>query len=172
MSCFVAGFCLIRNALSLKEQADLISDCLQAFPDPPASTNHDRSFGPLPQLWDAAQQQLFLKDGASPVADRATANSSKGDMISHNSSLARTASQSACWTSESCSLSAQTLLSKLRWVSLGPNFDWTARRYLYDQPFQALPTYLVNIGRRCLCSAREAEVHLAGQLRFVCTRLL
>ena len=36
-------------------------------------------------------------------------------------------------------VAAQELLEKLRWACLGPNYDWSGRRYLYDKPHALLP---------------------------------
>jgi hypothetical protein len=41
-------------------------------------------------------------------------------------------------------VAAEQLLAKLRWACLGPNFDWTQRCYLYDQPHLPLPRYTIR----------------------------
>lgn len=49
---------------------------------------------------------------------------------------------------ESAGTPARVLLQKLRWACVGPNFDWTGRKYLRDQPHLRLPSYLAEIARR------------------------
>lgn len=67
------------------------------------------------------------------------------------------------WVNVSKGPSASSLLSKLRWASLGPNFDWTARRYLYNEPFQEVPSYLSDIAQRCYHQAMEAGKPLSSR---------
>lgn len=40
---------------------------------------------------------------------------------------------------------------------MGPNFDWTAREYLFDKPHQQLPPYLKEIAQRCAQAAGNGE---------------
>jgi len=40
-------------------------------------------------------------------------------------------------------VAAKTLLEKLRWACQGPNFDWSGRRYLYDEPHLPIPGWVI-----------------------------
>lgn len=51
------------------------------------------------------------------------------------------------------SLAAAHLLEKLRWVTLGPPYDWTARTYRVDAPARSVPPDLQTICRRLAAAA-------------------
>ena len=59
-------------------------------------------------------------------------------------------------SAKSGSASARGLLAKLRWTSLGPNFDWSARKYLYNEPYRALPDCLAQQALRWVMLATDA----------------
>lgn len=60
-----------------------------------------------------------------------------------------TADTSWAWGLSDKGTPAERLLDKLRWACLGPNFDWTNRQYLYEQPYRIIPAYLVHAAQRC-----------------------
>lgn len=59
-------------------------------------------------------------------------------------------------------LSAQKLLQKLRWCTLGPQFNWTERVYEWHEPYTPLPMELHDLAKR-LCAS------VAGNLPEVVT---
>ena len=61
------------------------------------------------------------------------------------------------WTSSPTGIPAIKLLDKLRWACLGPNFDWTNRRYLYEKAHRQLPVYLVDAAQRCANLAASSD---------------
>lgn len=61
------------------------------------------------------------------------------------------------WTDSPDGIPAVKLLDKLRWACLGPNFDWTNRRYLYDEPYRRMPSYLAQAAQRCANLASVAD---------------
>ena len=71
------------------------------------------------------------------------------------------------WTNSQHGVPARTLLDKLRWACLGPNFDWTNRCYLYEEPHRQMPAYLIDIAKECAqhdapAMPVEAEEHFTG----------
>ncbi|GFR42306.1 hypothetical protein Agub_g3206, partial [Astrephomene gubernaculifera] len=54
------GLVFLPGALSSTQQQQLTAASLVDFPNPPARTNHELQYGPLPGLWRAAQAGLKL----------------------------------------------------------------------------------------------------------------
>lgn len=129
------GFLLLRGALDKSLQHKLIVDCLTVFPDAPATTNLTRDNGLLTGLWQAAQQGLSLSSTSSPP-DVSPDEQSK---------VQKATEEQSYWVASNGKISAQKLLQKLRWASIGPPFDWTKREYIYDCPRQQIPQYLVEL---------------------------
>lgn len=123
-------------------------DSLTCFAEPPATTNHTKQHGEVHGLWEAAQQGLQLSSADFSGASSGVSESRGGHAE---------AAGSVRWVRGGEGLSAERLLSKLRWASIGPNFDWTQRQYLHQQPQQQLPQYLIGIARRCAAVASECS---------------
>ena len=148
---------------------------LRDYPQPPARSNHSRLHGPLPGLWEAAQQGLRLQQssGTCCACSRMKAASegqgmqpdvaaADGRHRSGSKCCACTSSGSeSIWTAGGSGPPAQQLLQKLRWVTLGPQFDWTMRAYSgVDSPHTPLPTELREAAQRIASAC--AEVAPAG----------
>lgn len=107
---FDLGFYFIPNALSLEEQCKWIRESLTSFLQPPNRTNHNAVYGPVADLFDSAK--------ANKVLVQEDANGWKfydGEE----------AKQRSCK-----SVSASVLLRKLRWSTLGLQFDWSKVGFL------------------------------------------
>ena len=61
------------------------------------------------------------------------------------------------WVNAAGGPPAQQLLKKLRWCTLGPQFDWTARVYDRHAPCSPLPEELRALALR-LCASAAASV--------------
>ena len=70
--------------------------------------------------------------------------------------------QSRRWISGGDGPAAQKLLMKLRWCTLGPQFDWTARVYDTGQPYKTLPAELHALACRLSASAANYLPDRAG----------
>lgn len=116
-----AGFYFIPGALSIEEQSKWIRESLTNFPQPPNRTNHNAIYGPIHDLFIAAKERKFL------VVDE--------DLESENNSIVNGISARR-WTlsgdpgsllnGHTCkSVLASVLLRKLRWSTLGLQFDWS-----------------------------------------------
>ena len=66
------------------------------------------------------------------------------------------------WVSRGDGPAAQKLLTKLRWCTLGPQFDWTARVYDTEQPYKSLPAELHALACRLSASAAKCLPDRAG----------
>eukprot|EP00268_Persea_americana_P042263 TRINITY_DN4229_c0_g1_i6.p1 TRINITY_DN4229_c0_g1~~TRINITY_DN4229_c0_g1_i6.p1 ORF type:complete len:144 (+),score=19.66 TRINITY_DN4229_c0_g1_i6:1589-2020(+) len=120
-----AGFYFIPGALSIEEQSHWIGESLTSFPQPPNRTNHNAIYGSIHDLFIAVQSGKVLTRAQNTVID------AQHDLHSGQDNL------DACkWTfseesesipkRDSCnSIVASTLLRKLRWSTLGLQFDWS-----------------------------------------------
>lgn len=120
-----AGFYFIPGALSIEEQSHWIRESLTSFPQPPNRTNHNAIYGPIHDLFIAVQNGRVLSRAHTTVVD------SQHELHSSQENL-----DARRWTfSEECesmpkrdssnSIAASILLRKLRWSTLGLQFDWS-----------------------------------------------
>lgn len=121
--CFTcAGFYFIPGALSVEEQCQWVMESLTSFPQPPNRTNHNAIYGPIQDLFTAAKEKRKLL----------VENGQPEDTGLHNVPE-QTVKSTSRWTSseehsvgDACkSVLASVLLRKLRWSTLGLQFDWS-----------------------------------------------
>lgn len=112
-----AGFFFIPGALSVEEQCRWVRESLAAFPEPPNRTNHTAIYGPLCGLLGAARRNKVLAEIEAPPED--------GDAsIGPRHSFVGDGEGRPCEPR----LPALSLLRKLRWSTLGLQFDWSKVR--------------------------------------------
>lgn len=189
-----AGLLHIPGAITASQQLQLAADALQAHPEPPATCNHTLAYGPLPGLWQAAQQQLRLTfskhplptapgelaqagSSAQPAAcDDAAAGQPSEAQQQQQEAAANSAAPPAhparpaadgrtfatCWAPDGVGPAAQQLLRKLRWVSLGPQFNWSSREYEGGRPHRPLPDQLQQLAL-VFAQAAQQVLELAGR---------
>lgn len=116
-----AGFYFIPGALSVEEQCRLIRESLTDFPQPPNRTNHNAIYGPIQDLFIAAKEGKVLVEDKSPIAS-SESNTDFRNRIGKEwkFSLENVQSLRHCK-----SISSSALLRKLRWSTLGLQFDWS-----------------------------------------------
>nr|QEG03076.1 alpha-ketoglutarate-dependent dioxygenase isoform X1 [Cymbidium ensifolium]QEG03080.1 alpha-ketoglutarate-dependent dioxygenase isoform X2 [Cymbidium ensifolium] len=143
-----SGFYFIPGALTDDEQAYWIRESLISFPQPPNRTNHTEAYGPIFDLFDAVQNNKVLVEAkgtsseVDPVVghDKTNLNSRRFlffeyCMITDND--------------ESCkSVTASVLLRKLRWSTLGLQFDWSKRNYDLSLPHKKIPDALCLVAKK------------------------
>lgn len=72
----------------------------------------------------------------------------------------------AVWSADGVGPAAAALLWKLRWLTVGPRYDWTARVYDFEGPHHPLPDYAADLARRLVAAVEMAvprEHHTAQQ---------
>lgn len=123
--CANAGFYFIPAALSIEEQCHWIRESLTSFPQPPNRTNHNAIYGPLQDLFLAAKEGKVLIEEdrlaeniiSEANLDQSNVNTPRWKYIKElDESFSRDAGKS---------VSASVLLRKLRWSTLGLQFDWS-----------------------------------------------
>lgn len=120
----VAGFYFIAAALSIEEQCRWIKESLVSFPQPPNRTNHNAFYGAIYGLFKAAKngQMLVEEDKIPGEKDNSTAL----DVNVGSYRWACSEELDSPLTGTTCkSISASALLRKLRWSTLGLQFDWS-----------------------------------------------
>jgi len=103
---------------------------LTDFPQPPNRTNHNAIYGPIQDVFEAAKEGKVLVEDSSPIASSETgADIDNGDCKAWKFATEKEVSLRKCK-----SVSASTLLRKLRWSTLGLQFDWS--KVSFDLPLQ------------------------------------
>ncbi|CAH8383987.1 unnamed protein product [Eruca vesicaria subsp. sativa] len=122
------GFYFIPNALSLEEQCKWIKESLTSFPQPPNRTNHNAIYGPVTDLFESAKDNKVLV---------------QEDTNRWKFYDGEEAKQRSCK-----SVSASVLLRKLRWSTLGLQFDWSKRNYDVSLPHNNIPDGLYQLAKK------------------------
>lgn len=117
-----AGFYFIPAALSIEEQCRWIKESLVSFPQPPNRTNHNAFYGAIHDLFNAAKDRQVLVEEKIPGEDNSTAV----DINVCGHTWACSEEHDSSLSGNTCkSISASVLLRKLRWSTLGLQFDWS-----------------------------------------------
>ena len=125
-----AGFYFIPGALSIEKQCGLIRESLTDFPQPPNRTNHNAIYGPIPDLFVAVKEGKVLVEENSP----STLSELSPDCGCQDGKELKFVTEKDESLRKCKSVSASALLRKLRWSTLGLQFDWS--RVSVDSPLQ------------------------------------
>lgn len=115
----MAGFYFIPAALGIEEQCQWIKEGLTSFPQPPNRTNHNALYGPIHNLFDAVKGQKVLVKGLDCKNNSCVSDNDAFGWRFCEGSVA-SSRENACK-----SILASVLLRKLRWSTLGLQFDWS-----------------------------------------------
>ena len=111
--------------MTVGEHCHWIRESLATFPQPPNRTSLTAVYGPIADLFDAAQDQKILIETQSLPAD-AEHETSNGENSLHTSEYIFSEATDSAHRGESCKpIAASILLRKLRWSTLGLQFDWS-----------------------------------------------
>lgn len=109
----------------MEEQSQWIRESLTSFPQPPNRTNHNAFYGPIDDLFNAVKEKKVLLEEESSIGSLDLGASS----CSSNEDAHRWkfyAEDIATLRGKTCkSVKASVLLRKLRWCTLGLQFDWS-----------------------------------------------
>lgn len=141
------GAVLVPNALSVDEQREWVRIAVTESCEPPARTNHDAALGPLKGLWREAHARPSRYVRVPSTDDGA----GRGDTETETGW--RHISPEPTGGDPRVNLAATRLLEKMRWATIGPPYDWTARAYDTDAPRRPVnPRWL----ERCVDLAEAA----------------
>lgn len=150
------GAVLVPNALSVDEQREWVRIAVTESCEPPARTNHDAALGPLKGLWREAHARPSRYVRVPSTDDGA----GRGDTETETGW--RHISPEPTGGDPRVNLAATRLLEKMRWATIGPPYDWSARAYDTDAPRRPVnPRWL----ERCvdLAEAAGAAGDFAGE---------
>ncbi|KDP26806.1 hypothetical protein JCGZ_17964 [Jatropha curcas] len=146
------GFYFIPGALSIEEQCLWIRESLMNFPQPPNRTNHNAIYGPIHDLFIAAKGRKVLMEDENSLLnlDGSDACVDNGDACRWKFYEEYVASSRG----KTCkSVSASALLRRLRWSTLGLQFDWSKRNYNVSLPHNKIPNDLQQLAKRLAAPA-------------------
>ncbi|MQL94037.1 hypothetical protein Taro_026691 [Colocasia esculenta] len=132
-ACF-EGFYFIPGALSVEEQCRWVMDSLTDFPQPPNRTNHTAIYGPIYDLFDAVRRNKVLV---------AIEDSEAKDIHPPRYRFVENSEGRSCK-----SFPALAILRKLRWSTLGLQFDWSKRNYDTSLPHNRIPDALSQLAKK------------------------
>lgn len=119
--CSHLGFYFIPRALTIKEQCYWIRQSLVSFPQPPNRTSLTAIYGPISDLFAAVQNKKILVEAENSVLSLGDDKIDSGNYIfSESNANTCIEAQGSCK-----SVAASTLLRKLRWSTLGLQFNWS-----------------------------------------------
>ncbi|KAG5521832.1 hypothetical protein RHGRI_034158 [Rhododendron griersonianum] len=147
------GFYFIPGAISVEEQCHWIRESLTIFPQPPNRTNHNAIYGPITNLFVASRERKVLVEEDISCADEDSVSSS---FVSSFDGLRWTFCEetgTASTGNRSKSIPASVLLRKLRWSTLGLQFDWSKRNYDVSLPHNKIPDALAQLAKKMAAPA-------------------
>ncbi|KAH7285251.1 hypothetical protein KP509_33G018800 [Ceratopteris richardii] len=148
------GFYFIPEALGIEEQMHWIKESLTTFPQPPNRTNHTAVYGPIFDLWNRAQKDLSETTSDNTPDNESNKNSADGkSYIDANGAISGEQQHST-------SIPLSVLLRKLRWATLGLQFDWSKRAYDLSLPYNKMPQKLCDLASKLAEPAMpDSEFH-------------
>eukprot|EP00262_Sarcandra_glabra_P010691 TRINITY_DN26050_c0_g1_i1.p1 TRINITY_DN26050_c0_g1~~TRINITY_DN26050_c0_g1_i1.p1 ORF type:complete len:361 (-),score=39.70 TRINITY_DN26050_c0_g1_i1:90-1172(-) len=142
------GFYFIPGALSFEEQCHWVRESLTSFPQPPNRTNHNAIYGPINDLFIAVQNQKVLFEVGSSIADLEPKLYSDAGNLGVRKWLFSKESADIPKGDSRKSSAASVLLRKLRWSTLGLQFDWSKRNYDVSLPHSKIPDTLCRLAKK------------------------
>ncbi|WJX33431.1 DNA-(apurinic or apyrimidinic site) lyase [Trifolium repens] len=157
------GFYFIPGALSIEKQCDLIRESLIDFPQPPNRTNHNAIYGPIHNLFLAAKEgKVLAQENSLITANEPSLDSNCRDGEEWKFTTEKEASLRKCK-----SVSGSVLLRKLRWSTLGLQFDWSNRNYNVSLQHNKIPEALCELAKQLAKPALPAGVEFQPEAAIV-----
>ncbi|XP_004502292.1 DNA N(6)-methyladenine demethylase ALKBH1A [Cicer arietinum] len=157
------GFYFIPGALSIEKQCDLIRESLTDFPQPPNRTNHNAIYGPIHNLFVAAKQGKVLVEEKSPI----TSPEPSTDFGCRDGEEWKFTTEKEASLRKCRSVSGSALLRKLRWSTLGLQFDWSNRNYNMSLQHNKIPEALCELAKQLAKPALPAGVEFQPEAAIV-----
>ncbi|CAI8598077.1 unnamed protein product [Vicia faba] len=157
------GFYFIPGALSLEKQCDLIRESLTEFPQPPNRTNHNAIYGPIHNLFVAAKEGKVLVEEKSAI----TSHECSSDLNCRGGEEWKFFTEKEASLRKCRSVSGSSLLRKLRWSTLGLQFDWSNRNYNVSLQHNKIPEALCELAKQLAKPALPAGVEFQPEAAIV-----
>uniref|UniRef100_A0ACD5VBW3 Uncharacterized protein n=1 Tax=Avena sativa TaxID=4498 RepID=A0ACD5VBW3_AVESA len=160
------GFYFIPGALSTEEQCYWIRESLKTFPQPPNRTNLTALYGQIFDLLTAAKNQKILLEVRSSDGQESTEQNNNGEKT-HSINF-KFVEHSEIEKGETLrSAAATTLVRKLRWSTLGLQFDWSKRNYDVSLPHNNIPDALSTLAKKMAIPAMPSGVEFSPEAAIV-----
>uniref|UniRef100_A0ACD5VJ34 Uncharacterized protein n=1 Tax=Avena sativa TaxID=4498 RepID=A0ACD5VJ34_AVESA len=160
------GFYFIPGALSTEEQCYWIRESLKTFPQPPNRTNLTALYGPIFDLLTAAKNQKILLEVPSSDGQESTEQNNSGEKT-HSINF-KFVEHSEIEKGETLrSAAATSLVRKLRWSTLGLQFDWSKRNYDVSLPHNNIPDALSTLAKKMAIPAMPSGVEFSPEAAIV-----
>ncbi|PSS13679.1 Alpha-ketoglutarate-dependent dioxygenase [Actinidia chinensis var. chinensis] len=147
------GFYFIPGAISVEEQCHWIRESLASFPQPPNRTNHNAIYGPIDDLFLAARERRVLVEENSSHTDGGSDSNSFACKVDGPIWKFSEEPGASSRGNMSKSMLASVLLRKLRWSTLGLQFDWSKRNYDVSLPHNKIPNALCQLAKKLAAPA-------------------
>ena len=120
---------------------------------------HDDQDDPLSLRSISATPAQHLSGPEAPCPSQTTtlATDPCPEITAHRSSQQPPA-QPSCWSTDPVGPSAASLLKKLRWVALGPQFNWSTRQYENEPGVKPLPSELITLAWQAVQACEELHL--------------
>ncbi|KAM0852647.1 hypothetical protein ACQ4PT_051649 [Festuca glaucescens] len=160
------GFYFIPGALSTEQQCFWIRESLKTFPQPPNRTNLTALYGPIFDLLTAAQNQKVLLEVQNSDGQESNERSNSGEKTrSINFKFVEHSKIEKGETRRSTT--ATTLVRKLRWSTLGLQFDWSKRNYDVSLPHNSILDALATLAKKMAIPAMPSGVEFSPEAAIV-----
>lgn len=146
------GFYFIPGALSVEQQCQWIKESLMSFPQPPNRTNHNAHYGPIQDLFAAASEEKILVEEEHSSKESESLSDKKAQRWKFCDKMGNVSLKGYGGNS----IMASVLLRKLRWSTLGLQFDWSKRNYDVSLPHNKIPDELSQLVKRLAAPAMPA----------------
>ncbi|CAK9144309.1 unnamed protein product [Ilex paraguariensis] len=147
------GFYFIPGALSIEEQCQWLRESLKSFPQPPNRTNHNAIYGPIQDLFVAAKEgKVLVEEESSSRNLDSNTNYILGNINIPRWKFVEERGASTGGDTRKSEL-ASILLRKLRWSTLGLQFDWSKRSYDVSLPHNKIPDALSQLAKKMAAPA-------------------
>ncbi|GFY99974.1 oxidoreductase, 2OG-Fe(II) oxygenase family protein [Actinidia rufa] len=147
------GFYFIPGAISVEEQCRWIRESLTSFPQPPNRTNHNAIYGPIDDLFLAARERRVLVEENSSYAGGGSDSNSFACKVDGPIWKFSKEPGAPSRGNMSKSMLASVLLRKLRWSTLGLQFDWSKRNYDVSLLHNKIPDALCQLAKKMAAPA-------------------
>ena len=134
--------------------SDIHATTVAACPCFPDSRTSDRNLG---RSFVSSKQQNAATE-ILPSASSSLTSKTDAHQCQHESqaSCDHEPCEQGRWQSAPGGPSASSLLHKLRWVALGPQFNWSTRKYEQEAGVRPLPPHLVSLAQLVVKACQEA----------------
>ncbi|KAG2184672.1 hypothetical protein INT43_000585 [Umbelopsis isabellina] len=160
----IDGLIFIPNPFTAAAQRKLVYNCLHNYTQSPNLSNLDAHYDiPTPGVWNlhVTNQKSNNEDSnvdsicrkESPKRQKTDNGYQNSDLVNATDQKSRPDNQNESRKSSNSALKPSELVKKLRWVTLGYQYNWTTKVYDFDNPVE----FPSEAGNLSVAVAKAAE---------------